>query len=193
MKVEPLPIPDVKLITPSIFTDERGFFSETFNMKALASAGISQTFVQDNHSLSGPTGVVRGLHFQVPPHAQAKLVRVVRGAIFDVAVDIRHGSPTFGQHVTCILSASNWSQLWVPMGFAHGFCTLEPDTEVIYKVTDYYAPESDRGLRWDDPELAIAWPISAGDAILSPKDKTHPTFAESPAHFRYEAAPMAAG
>ena len=193
MKVEALSIPDVKLIAPSIFKDERGFFSETFNVRTLASVGISEPFVQDNHSLSVPRGVVRGLHFQIPPHAQAKLVRVVRGAILDVAVDIRHGSPTFGKHVTCVLSASNWSQLWVPRGFAHGFCTLEPNTEVIYKVTDYYAPASDRGLRWDDPELAIAWPVASGDAILSPKDRTHPTLAESPVHFRYEAVTSAAG
>jgi dTDP-4-dehydrorhamnose 3,5-epimerase len=192
VKVEALSIPDVKLIAPSVFKDERGFFSETFNARTLASVGISEPFVQDNHSLSVPRGVVRGLHFQIPPHAQAKLVRVVRGAILDVAVDIRHGSPTFGEHVTCVLSASNWSQLWVPRGFAHGFCTLEPNTEVIYKVTDYYAPNSDRGLRWDDPELAIAWPVASGDAILSPKDGTHPTLAESPIHFRWEAVTSAA-
>jgi len=189
VKVEALSIPDVKLITPSIFKDERGFFSETFNVQILASVGISETFVQDNHSLSAPRGVVRGLHFQVPPHEQAKLVRVVRGAILDVAVDIRHGSPTFGKHVANVLSASNWSQLWVPRGFAHGFCTLEPNTEVIYKVTDYYAPACDRGLRWDDPGLAIAWPVSPDEVILSPKDRTHPTLAESPVQFRMRERP----
>jgi dTDP-4-dehydrorhamnose 3,5-epimerase len=188
VNIEALAIPDVKLITPSIFKDERGFFSETFNVQTLASLSISEAFVQDNHSLSVPRGVVRGLHFQIPPRDQAKLVRVVRGAILDVAVDIRHGSPTFGKHVTAVLSAANWSQLWIPRGFAHGFCTLEPDTEVLYKVTDYYAPSCDRGLRWDDPGLDIVWPISPDDAVLSAKDRTHPTFAELPVHFRYEAA-----
>jgi dTDP-4-dehydrorhamnose 3,5-epimerase len=192
MKVQSLAIPDVKVITPSIFRDERGFFSETFNARSLAAAGVSAPFVQDNHSLSVPRGVVRGLHFQVPPHDQAKLVRVTRGAVFDVAVDIRSGSPTFGQHVACVLSAGNWSQLWIPTGFAHGFCTLEPDTEVIYKVTDYYAPAADRGLRWDDPELGIAWPVAPGDAMLSPKDRTHPALAELPVYFRYEGAITAA-
>lgn len=187
MKIDALGIPDIKLMTPSIFKDERGFFSETFNVRTLASLGISEPFVQDNHSLSLPRGVVRGLHFQIPPHDQAKLVRVVRGAVLDVVVDIRHGSPTFGKHVTAVLSASNWAQLWVPIGFAHGFCTLEPNTEVIYKVTDYYAPAYDRGLRWDDPGLDIAWPVAVGEAILSPKDKAHPTLAELPIHFRYEA------
>src|SRR5262245_10893787 len=116
-------------MTPSIFKDERGFFSETFNVRTLASLGISEPFVQDNHSLSLPRGVVRGLHFQIPPHDQAKLVRVVRGAVLDVVVDIRHGSPTFGKHVTAVLSASNWAQLWVQIGFAHGFCTIDPKTE----------------------------------------------------------------
>ena len=180
MRVEPLGIPEVKLITPPIFRDERGSFSETFNERALAAFGISQRFVQDNHSLSVPRGVVRGLHFQIPPQAQDKLVRVVRGAIFDVAVDIRRDSPTFAKHVTAILSADNRAQLWVPKGFAHGFCTLEPNTEVLYKVTAYYAPECDRGLRWNDPKLAIAWPLAPADAILSSKDRAHPTLAELP-------------
>lgn len=183
MQTQALAIPDVKLITPSIHRDERGFFSETFNARALATAGVTAHFVQDNHSLSVDAGVVRGLHFQVPPHAQGKLVRVVRGSIFDVAVDIRAGSPTYGQHVTAVLSADNWSQLWVPEGFAHGFCTLERSTEVVYKVTDYYAPDCDRGLRWDDPDLAIAWPVAPADAILSAKDKLHPVLDALPAYF----------
>jgi dTDP-4-dehydrorhamnose 3,5-epimerase len=193
LKIEALAIPDIKLITPSLFRDERGFFSETFNARALAALGIAELFVQDNHSLSVQRAVVRGLHFQAPPHAQDKLVRVVRGAILDVAVDIRHGSPTFGKHVSAILSASNWSQLWVPKGFAHGFCTLEPDTEVLYKVTDYYAPECDRGLKWDDPALAIAWPVEPGEALLSPKDTKHPPLAELAVHFNYQAMTMATG
>src|SRR4029453_12449885 len=133
MQVEALALQEVKLLTPKIFRDERGFFSETYNQKALTAAGIDRIFVQDNQSLSRVKGVLRGLHFQIAPHPQGKLVRVTRGAIFDVAVDIRRGSATFGRHVSAILSADNWSQLWVPEGFAHGFCTLEPDTEVIYK------------------------------------------------------------
>lgn len=185
MQFQALEIPDVKLITPGIHRDARGFFSETFNARALVALGIDAPFVQDNQSLSVERGVVRGLHFQVPPHAQDKLIRVIRGAIFDVAVDIRVGSPTFGRHVTARLDTDNWSQLWVPKGFAHGFCTLEPNTEVVYKVTDYYAPESDRGLRWDDPQLGIAWPVASNDAILSAKDKVHPLLSELPALFRY--------
>ena len=182
--VRPLAIAEVKLITPRIFRDTRGFFSETYNARAFADAiGIEAVFVQDNHSLSVDKGVLRGLHFQIPPRTQDKLIRVVRGAIFDVAVDIRRGSPTYGRHATAVLSAQSWAQLWVPKGFAHGFCTLEPDTEVIYKVTDLYAPECDKGLRWDDPALGIAWPVAAKDAILSPKDTTHPTLAELPAYF----------
>jgi dTDP-4-dehydrorhamnose 3,5-epimerase len=185
LQIRALQIPEIKLITPSIHRDERGFFSEAFNAHALGSLGIGEHFVQDNHSLSVERGVVRGLHFQVPPHAQDKLIRVIRGSIFDVAVDIRQGSPTFGQHVTALLDLDNWSQLWVPKGFAHGFCTLEPHTEVLYKVTDYYARECDRGLRWDDPQLGIAWPVASQEAILSAKDKLHPVLGELPAAFRY--------
>lgn len=180
MHVEQLRIADVKLITPRIYRDERGFFSETFSARELAAAGIAETFVQDNHSLSRTKGVVRGLHFQIAPRAQGKLVRVTRGAILDVAVDIRRGSPTYGQHVAMMLSAENWRQLWVPSGFAHGFCTLEPDTEVQYKVTDYYAPECDRGIRWNDPALGIAWPVAAELAVLSDKDKNQPMLADLP-------------
>jgi dTDP-4-dehydrorhamnose 3,5-epimerase len=185
VQFQALEIHEVKLITPSIYRDERGFFSETFNARALAASGIDERFVQDNHSLSAQCGVVRGLHFQIAPKAQDKLVRVIRGSIFDVAVDIRVGSPTYGKHVSAVLSASNWSQLWVPKGFAHGFCTLEPDTEVLYKVTEYFEPECDRGLRWDDSRLGIAWPITVTDAVLSAKDKLHPTLRDLPAFFRY--------
>jgi dTDP-4-dehydrorhamnose 3,5-epimerase len=178
VQITRLGIPDVVLITPTIHRDGRGFFSETFNARALAVAGITATFVQDNHSLSRQKGVVRGLHFQAPPHAQGKLVRVSRGSIFDVAVDIRVGSPTYGRHVSAVLSAANWQQIWIPEGFAHGFCTLETDTEVLYKVTDTYAPECDRGLKWDDQALATAWPVAPSAAILSPKDTQHPPLAD---------------
>ncbi|MEZ5817098.1 MAG: dTDP-4-dehydrorhamnose 3,5-epimerase [Hyphomicrobiaceae bacterium] len=187
MRIEVLSIADVKLITPQIHRDERGFFSETFNARRLAEAGLPAHFVQDNHSLSRRKGVVRGLHFQIAPRAQGKLVRVTRGAILDVAVDIRKGSPSYGRHVTAVLSAENWAQLWVPVGFAHGFCTLEHDTEVQYKVTDYYAPECDRGLLWNDPGIGIDWPVGAGEAILSDKDRTHPRLAELPVAFEFGA------
>jgi dTDP-4-dehydrorhamnose 3,5-epimerase len=183
--VRSLAITDVKLITPKIFRDPRGFFSETYSKKALAEAGIPADFVQDNHSLSVQKGVVRGLHFQAPPHPQGKLVRVPRGSVLDVAVDIRIGSPTYGKHVSAVLSAENWAQMWVPAGFAHGFCTLEPDTEVVYKVTDYYAPDCDRGLRWNDPALGIDWPLSAADAILSAKDQANPPLDALQSPFRY--------
>ena len=178
-------IEDVLVITPKIFKDDRGFFSETYNQSALSQIGLDVTFVQDNHSLSKDKGVVRGLHFQTPPNPQGKLIRVVRGAIFDVAVDIRTGSPTFGKHISRILSAENWEQLWVPVGFAHGFCTLEPNTEVIYKVTSLYAPDCDRGIQWNDPALGIAWPLGPDKAILSDKDKTHPTLTDLPETFVY--------
>jgi dTDP-4-dehydrorhamnose 3,5-epimerase len=171
MHVEPLAIPDVKRLVPRVFRDERGLFAETYSERSLAADGVRVTFVQDNQSVSVAKGVVRGLHFQKPPHAQGKLVRVVRGAVFDVAVDIRQGSPSFGRHVATVLSADNWAQLWVPAGFAHGFCTLEPDTEVLYKVTDYYAPQFDSGIAWDDPALGIQWPINPREAILSEKDR----------------------
>lgn len=180
---ESLELDGVRLITPSRFGDDRGFFSEVYNQRAFAEGGIDDIFVQDNHSLSGPAGTVRGLHFQIPPAPIAKLVRVVSGAVFDVVVDIRHGSPTFGQHLGVELSADNWAQIYVPVGFAHGFCTLEPDTEVTYKVTGYWAPEVDKGLAWDDPDLAIEWPVAAEDATLSDKDRSQPGLAELPEYF----------
>lgn len=186
MQFEPLQVKDVLLLAPAIYRDERGFFSETFNARLAAEAGISESFVQDNQSQSVKKGVVRGLHFQAPPHAQGKLLRVTRGAVFDVAVDIRHGSPTFGRHASAIVSAENWRQVWIPEGFAHGFCTLEPDTEVIYKVTRYYAPEHDFGIAWDDPALGIDWPVDASQAILSDKDRRQPLLKDLPAYFEYE-------
>ncbi len=178
MQVEPTEIADVKVIRPKKFGDERGFFSETYSERSLRAHGLALTFVQDNHSLSAQPGTVRGLHFQTPPFAQDKLVRVTRGAILDVAVDLRRGSPTFGRHVAVTLSTAAWNQLLVPIGFAHGFCTLEPDTEVLYKVTNFYSAEHDRGLKWDDPALGIAWPVEAAAAQLSDKDRRHPTLAE---------------
>jgi dTDP-4-dehydrorhamnose 3,5-epimerase len=174
MHVTPLAIPDVKLVTPPRFGDARGFFSETYKKPVLAAAGITVDFVQDNHSRSAKVGTLRGLHFQTRPFAQDKLVRVIKGRIFDVAVDIRRGSPTFGQHVTAELSAENWAQLFVPVGFAHGFITLEPDAEVIYKVSALYAPDHDAGIAWDDPVLGIAWPIVDGSVTLSDKDRVLP-------------------
>ena len=176
MQLIPTEIPDVKILVPKKFGDHRGFFSETFNRKTLRDLGIDAEFVQDNQSLSVEKGVVRGLHYQLPPAAQDKLVRVTRGAILDVAVDIRRGSPTFGRHVSAIISAENWRQIFVPRGFAHGFATLEANTEVIYKVTDYYSPKDERGIRWDDPQLAIDWGITPDRAILSERDAKHPLF-----------------
>ena len=188
MQIEPLAIPDVKLVTPKKFGDHRGFFSEVFSRKAFEAAGLRCDFVQDNHSLSAEVGTVRGLHFQTPPAAQCKLVRVVRGAILDVVVDIRKGSPWYGQHVAQELSAANWRQLLVPAGFAHGFCTLEPDTEVLYKVDAYYAPQNDRGILWNDPALGIDWKLPAGSKpVLSDKDTKHPTLAAYDSPFVYGA------
>ncbi len=181
--VQTTTIPDIKLIECRRFEDERGFFSETFRRDRLREAGIDADFVQDNHSLSRRRGTIRGLHFQSPPHAQAKLVRVTRGAIFDVAVDIRHRSPTFGQHVSAVISAERWNQIYVPAGFAHGFCTLEPETEVVYKVDCVYAPDHDLGLLWNDPELGIDWPVGPEEAVLSDKDREHPPLAELEEYF----------
>ncbi len=180
MQIESLSIPDVKLITPRRFADARGFFSETFNESAWRDAGFTAHFVQDNHAYSVEKGVVRGLHFQLPPSAQGKLIRVARGAILDVAVDIRRASPSFGKHVSAVISAENWRQIWVPPGFAHGYVTLEPHTEVIYKVTALYAPRDDRGIRWNDPALGIEWGIGEAAAILSDKDRAQPLLADAP-------------
>jgi dTDP-4-dehydrorhamnose 3,5-epimerase len=170
MDIRSLDIPDVKLIRPRRFGDARGWFSETYRHDRLKDAGIDIDFVQDNQSFSAATGTLRGLHFQLHPHAQAKLVRVLTGRILDVAVDVRASSPTFGRHVAVELDAEAGDQLLVPVGFAHGFCTLVPDTTVFYKVSDYYAPQSDAGIRWDDPALGIAWPVKPGEATLSEKD-----------------------
>lgn len=169
MKFTPTAIPDVVLIEPQVFEDERGFFMETWQRRKFAEAGIDVDFVQDNHSRS-VKGTLRGLHYQLPPHAQGKLVRVTVGEVFDVAVDIRRGSPTFGRWVGEYLSAENKRMLWIPPGFAHGFYVTSDVAEFQYKCTDYYAPECERCIRWDDPQLAIAWPL-AGEPLVSAKDK----------------------
>jgi dTDP-4-dehydrorhamnose 3,5-epimerase len=174
MEVIETEIPEIKILIPRRFADPRGVFCETYSRKALAAAGIDYDFVQDNQSLSTERGVVRGLHFQVPPFAQGKLVRVTRGAVLDVAVDIRRNSPTFGKFVAVELSAENWKQMIVPAGFAHGFCVLMPNTEVQYKVTNYYSPQHDRGILWNDPAIGIPWPAGAGEALLSEKDRRLP-------------------
>ena len=179
-------IPKVKLIKPVRHIDSRGFFSEVFRENILQEHGISVHFVQDNHSLSATKGVIRGLHFQTPPFAQAKLLRVTSGSVFDVAVDIRWGSPTFGRHIAAVLSASEWNQIFVPEGFAHGYCTLDPDTEVLYKVSAYYSPAHDRGLLWCDPAIGIDWPVSADQAVISDKDRKHPPLTQLLRFFQYE-------
>jgi dTDP-4-dehydrorhamnose 3,5-epimerase len=185
VEVTSLAIPAVKILRPRKFGDHRGFFSETYNRRALAEAGIDLDFVQDNHSFSAQPGTLRGLHFQTAPFAQDKLVRVVRGSILDVAVDLRHGSPTYGQHVRAVISAADWNQILVPVGFAHGVLTLEPDTELIYKVSNYYSPEHDKGLLWDDPALGIEWPVSKSEVVLSDKDRVQPRLADLGRIFEY--------
>ncbi|WP_416898388.1 MAG: dTDP-4-dehydrorhamnose 3,5-epimerase [Minwuia sp.] len=174
MQIEETAIPDVKTVRPARHGDARGFFSEVWNARAFAAAGLDPAFVQDNHVLNGSAGMLRGLHLQVSPNPQGKLVRCCRGAIFDVAVDVRRGSPTYGQHVGVELSAENWTQLWVPEGFAHGYVTLTDGAEVIYKVTGFYDPDAERGIRYDDPDLAIDWPVPPGGPVLSDKDRHWP-------------------
>lgn len=193
MKVERCAISDVLLIEPVRHGDARGFFSEVWSRRTLAAHGLDVDFVQDNHAFSAQKGVLRGLHFQRPPTAQGKLVRVARGAILDVAVDIRQGSPTYGQHVAVELSAANWRQLWVPRGFAHGYVTLEPDTEVLYKTDAYYDRTTDGGIAWDDPALGIDWsageqdsPLAGGAApLVSAKDAALPLLADAEYDFPY--------
>ena len=178
MEFTPLAIQDVILITPKVFEDERGFFLESFREDRFAAAGITAKFVQDNHSCSR-AGVLRGLHYQLPPHAQGKLVRVVQGAAFDVAVDIRRGSPTFGQWEGVELSALNKRQLWIPEGFAHGFLALQDETHFLYKTTDVYARDCERSIRWDDPAIGVDWPLPPGTPIptVAPKDAAAPLLA----------------
>lgn len=186
MKVRALELPDVLEIVPPRFADHRGFFSETYSELKFRDSGIALNWVQDNHSLSRAKGVLRGLHYQMPPVAQDKLVRVIRGSIFDVAVDIRHGSPTFGKWVSLVVSAESWNQILVPKGFAHGFITLEPDTEVVYKVSAPYSPAHDRSTRFDDPEIGIAWPDTGNAPVLSEKDAKAPLLRDVDTGFRFE-------
>jgi dTDP-4-dehydrorhamnose 3,5-epimerase len=176
MQIIDTEIPDVKVIVPRRYKDARGYFAETYNQKILREIGIEAAFVQDNQSMSAEAGVVRGLHFQIAPMAQVKLVRILRGAILDVALDIRRGSPTFGRHVSVRLNADDGKQVLIPLGFAHGFATLEPNTEVFYKVSNYYSPTHERGIRWNDPALGIDWGVDEKAAILSERDRVHPMF-----------------
>jgi dTDP-4-dehydrorhamnose 3,5-epimerase len=183
LTIRPLALPEIKLISAPRFGDQRGYFAETYVRRDFAAAGIAHEFVQDNESLSRAVGTVRGLHFQVPPFAQAKLIRVLTGRIFDACVDLRRSSPRYGRHTTVELSAESGDQLFVPAGFAHGFCTLEPDTTVLYKVDAVYSAEHDRGIDWSDPALAIAWPIGKEAATLSAKDAALPRLADMPPYF----------
>ncbi|MEM9317804.1 MAG: dTDP-4-dehydrorhamnose 3,5-epimerase [Pseudomonadota bacterium] len=185
MQVDTTPIPGLLLITPRRFGDARGFFSESWNAQAMAKAGIDYAFVQDNHSMSAAVGTLRGLHCQVNPHAQAKLVRCGRGRLYDVAVDIRRGSPTYGRWFGAELSFENGAQLMIPDGFLHGFVTREPDTEIIYKCTDFYAPDADRSVRFDDPDIAIDWGLGESEPVLSDKDRAGVTLAALDHNFIY--------
>lgn len=187
MLIEKTSLPDVLILTPKRFGDDRGWFMETYNATVLAKAGVSLTFVQDNHSMSAKIGTLRGLHFQTPPHAQDKLVRCSKGVIVDVAVDIRRGSPFYGKWVGVELSEANGKQLLVPKGFLHGFVTRAENTEVQYKCTDVYAPECDGGIRWDDPDIGIDWGLS-GDPVLSAKDTIAPLLRDYDSPFVYEGA-----
>jgi len=188
MQVETTPLPGLLVLTPRRFGDARGFFCESWNRRQMEAAGIELDFVQDNQSLSVAPNTVRGLHFQAPPHAQDKLVRCGRGALFDVAVDIRRGSPTYGKWFGTELSAENGRQLLVPRGFLHGFATRAPETEILYKCTDYYAPECDGAVRFDDPALGIDWGLST-DPVLSDKDAAAPGFAGFDSPFEWEGTP----
>lgn len=186
MTAHRLKIPDLIVLEPARHGDERGFFSEIYNQERARNAGIELDIVQENFSMSAQQYTVRGLHFQTPPAAQAKLVQVLQGSILDVVVDVRRGSPWFGQHVSVELSATNWQQLWVPVGFAHGLCTLEPDTAVLYKVSAPYSAEHDSGIQWNDPELGIDWPVEQSNALLSAKDQQLKPLADFDSPFIYE-------
>jgi dTDP-4-dehydrorhamnose 3,5-epimerase len=186
MNIHEVNIPDLKLITPKRFTDVRGYFSETWSDRRFREEVAKVTFVQDNQSVSAKKGTLRGMHFQRPPFAQGKLVRVLRGSILDVAVDIRKGSSTYRQHAAVKLDAVEGAQLWVPPGFLHGFCTLEDETEVYYKVTSYYSPNHDAGVLWNDQDLGINWPVEPDSVVLSDRDKRHPRLRDLPDYFDYK-------
>lgn len=187
MQIEETALPGVLILTPRRFGDDRGYFSEVWNRETLRKAGIDIDFVQDNHSLSRPVGTVRGLHYQSPPHAQDKLVRCGAGVVFDVAVDARAGSPNYGQWVGVELSAENGCQLLIPKGFLHGFVTRAPNSELLYKCSDVYAPDCDGAVRFDDPDLGIDWGIDSATAILSDKDRKAQSFADFTSPFPYKA------
>lgn len=180
MKLVPTGLADVVEVQPQRFGDDRGWFSEVYKTEVFVGAGLDIDFIQDNESFSAAEGTLRGIHFQIAPHAQDKLVRVIRGAILDVAVDLRRSSPSFGQHVTVELTAEAGNQLLVPAGFGHGFCTLTPDTQVAYKVSGKYSTECERAVRWNDPQLAIAWPARLTEPVLSAKDAVAPMLADQP-------------
>lgn len=186
-----MPIPIPKRIVPVRHGDARGWFTESYSKRRLAGLGIDEDFVQDNHSFSAARGTLRGLHFQTPPHGQAKLVRCLAGAIWDVAVDVRKGSPSYGKWVGCELTASGGEQLYVPVGFAHGFLTLTENAEVAYKTSDYYAPECDGGVAWNDPQIGLSWPLDVGVPMLSDKDKTLPRLVDFDSPFVYDGTPLA--
>jgi dTDP-4-dehydrorhamnose 3,5-epimerase len=188
VQITPLAIAEVYLIRPSRFQDARGYFCETYRRDALKDAGIEVEFIQDNESLSVCSGIIRGLHYQAPPYAQAKLVRVIAGKVLDVAVDIRTGSPTYAQFVTTTLSAENGEQLFIPEGFAHGFCSMSDNTVLAYKVSAIYSKEHDQGILWNDTDLAIPWPVSEADAVLSDKDASLPRLRDISSPFEYVAA-----
>lgn len=185
MRVEQTALPGVVILSPQRFGDARGWFCETWNASRMAEAGLDLAFVQDNHSMSAAVGTLRGLHYQAPPRAQDKLVRCSRGAILDVAVDIRRGSPTYGKWVGVELSAENGRQLLVPKGFLHGFVTRAPDTEVQYKCTDTYAPDCDGGIRWNDPDIGIDWGLGGAEPVLSDKDRAAPFLRDFASPFEY--------
>jgi dTDP-4-dehydrorhamnose 3,5-epimerase len=182
--IEDARIPEVKFLHPVRFADERGEFVEVYRADLLRTCGVVFEPVQENHLVTTRSGTMRGLHFQIPPYSQAKLLRVIVGAVFDVAVDLRHGSPTYGQHVSALLSARDWNQVFIPEGFAHGFCSVQPGTEVVYKVNRYRSPESERGLLWNDPDLGISWPFDAALVFAAPRDLQQPRLRDLPRYFQ---------
>jgi len=185
MRLQRLAIQDVMVIFPVKIGDDRGWFSETFKDSWFRDSVLDVSFVQENQSYSHAPGIIRGLHFQIPPYTQAKLVRCLRGSVLDVVVDVRIGSTTYGKWVSAVLSAEGGEQIWVPEGFAHGVCSLTPDVEIFYKVTAPYSPECDRGIAFDDPALGIVWPVSGAEATVSPKDRALPRLADIPSYFQF--------